>query len=331
MTSNAALIPLVEPMEARLADDIPVGDAWQYEPKWDGFRCLAYVEQGDVRLFSKSGKRLDRYFPEIADILARSATSTCVLDGELTVRIEDRLSFGALQARLHPAASRIERLSNETPARYAVFDCLQDGARHLIDVPLRQRRAALAELVADFAQDAVFLSEATLDAERARRWLDESGGDTDGVIAKDLHAPYQPGERTMVKVKRQRSADCVVGGFRYAANEQIVGSLLLGLYDDAGKLNHVGYTSALSVAERRALTPRLEKLIAKPGFTGRAPGGPSRWSTDRSGDWQPMKPELVVEVQFDHVTDERFRHGTRFLRWRPDKAPRQCRMEQLAM
>jgi ATP-dependent DNA ligase len=284
-----------------------------------------------VRLFSKSGKRLDRYFPEIAAILARPAASTCVLDGELTVRIEDRLSFGALQARLHPAASRIERLSNETPARYAVFDCLQDGAHNLIDAPLRQRRAALPDLVSDFGDAALFLSEATLDVERARRWLEESGGDTDGVIAKELDAPYQPGERAMVKVKRQRSADCVVGGFRYAANERIVGSLLLGLYDDAGKLNHVGYTSALSVAERRALTPQFEKMIAKPGFTGRSPGGPSRWSTDRSGDWLPLEPELVVEVQFDHVTDERFRHGTRFLRWRPDKAPRQCRMEQLAM
>jgi ATP-dependent DNA ligase len=212
-----------------------------------------------------------------------------------------------------------------------VFDCLQDGASNLLDAPLRQRRAGLADLVSKFDHSSVFLSEATLDVERARRWLEESGGDTDGVIAKDLDAPYQPGERAMVKVKRQRSADCVVGGFRYATNERIVGSLLLGLYDFAGKLNHVGYTSALSAAERRALTPRLEKLIAKPGFTGRAPGGPSRWSTDRSGDWQPLKPELVVEVQFDHVTDERFRHGTRFLRWRPDKAPKQCRMEQLGM
>lgn len=331
MTAGPSLIPLVAPMEARLAEEIPVGDAWQYEPKWDGFRCLAYIRPGEVRLFSKSGKRLDRYFPEIADILAESTSSTCVLDGELIVRIDGRLSFGALQARLHPAASRIERLSNETPARYAVFDCLQDGGSNLVDTPLRKRRVELAELVSKFDHPAVFLSEATLDAERARRWLDESGGDTDGVIAKELDAPYQPGERAMIKVKRQRTADCVVGGFRYAANERILGSLLLGLYDDAGKLNHVGYTSALSVAERRALTPQFEKMIAEPGFTGRAPGGPSRWSTDRSGDWQPLKPELVVEVQFDHVTDERFRHGTRFLRWRPDKAPRQCRMEQLGM
>jgi ATP-dependent DNA ligase len=331
MSSSPSLIPLVEPMEARLTEDLPVGDIWQYEPKWDGFRCLAYVRRGEVRLFSKSGKRLDRYFPEIADTLAGSATSTCVFDGELTVRIDDRLSFGALQARLHPAASRIQRLSNETPARYAVFDCLQNGTRNLLDVPLRQRRAALPDLVSGFDHASIFLSDATQDVDRARRWLDASGGDTDGVVAKDLNAPYQPGERAMVKVKRQRTADCVVGGFRYAANEPIVGSLLLGLYDEAGKLNHVGYTSALSAAERRALTPRLEKMIAKPGFTGRSPGGPSRWSTDRSGDWQPLKPELVVEVQFDHVTDERFRHGTRFLRGRPDKAPRQCRMEQLAM
>jgi ATP-dependent DNA ligase len=258
MKSSPSLIPLVASMEARLAEDIPVGDAWQYEPKWDGFRCLAYIQQGDVRLLSKSGKRLDRYFPEIADILTRSATSICVLDGELTVRIDGRLSFGALQARLHPAASRIARLSNETPARYAVFDCLQNGADTLIDAPLKQRRATLSDLVSDLGDAGVFLSEATMDVKRARRWLVESGGDTDRVIAKELDAPYQPGERAMVKVKRQRTADCVVGGFRHAANEEIVGSLLLGLYDDAGKLNHVGYTSALSVAERRALTPQLE-------------------------------------------------------------------------
>lgn len=331
MTAGPSLLPLVAPMEARLAQEIPVGGGWQYEPKWDGFRCLAYVERGEVRLFSKAGKRLDRYFPEIASVLARPTDLTCVLDGELTVRVGGRLSFGALQARLHPAASRIARLSHETPARYAVFDCLQDGARSLIDSPLRLRRAGLAELVSKFGDPAVFLSEATTDIGRARRWLEESGGDTDGVIAKELGGPYHPGERAMVKVKRRHSADCVVGGFRYAAGEPIVGSLLLGLYDEAGKLNHVGYTSALSAAERHALTPRLEQMIAPPGFTGRAPGGPSRWSTDRSGDWQPLRPELVVEVQFDHVTDERFRHGTRLLRWRPDKAPRQCRMDQLAM
>ena len=323
------VIPLLSPMEAKLADAVPRGEGWQYEPKWDGFRCLAYAAPGEAALWSKSGKGLDRYFPEIADLLAATVTRPCVLDGELIIAVDGRLSFEALQARLHPAASRIARLSRETPARYALFDCLQDGKTALVEAPLDDRRAALAALVVAFDDARLFLSEATNDAARAERWLAASGGDTDGVIAKRRDEPYRPAERAMVKVKRRRTADCVVGGFRYASGEKIVGSLLLGLYDDDGKLNHVGYTSAIERGERVALTPKLEELIAPPGFTGRAPGGPSRWSTDRSADWEPLGPELVVEVLFDHVTGERFRHGTRFLRWRPDKAPTQCRMEQL--
>lgn len=199
----------------------------------------------------------------------------------------------------------------------------------MIDAPLTARRRALGTLVKVMAAGDIFLSGATLDIGDAATWLQHSGGDTDGVVCKRLDQPYRAGERAMVKVKRRRTADCVVGGFRYAAGERVVGSLLLGLYDDQGLLNHVGYTSALERAERETLTPRLEAMIAAPGFTGRAPGGPSRWSTDRSGQWQPLKPELVVEIMFDHVTGDRFRHGTRFLRWRSDKAPHQCRMEQI--
>jgi ATP-dependent DNA ligase len=329
MRHKPFLVPLVAPMEARLADTIPTDPGWQYEPKWDGFRCLAYAAPGNVELYSKAGKRLDRFFPEIVGALADAVSSSCVLDGELIVGINGRLSFEALQARLHPAASRIKRLSAETPARYALFDCLQAKSGNLLNEPLRSRCLALIDLVVGFDNAALFVSEATQSVSRAQTWLDQSGGDTDGVVAKRLDDPYHPGERAMIKIKRRRTADCVVGGFRYAAGSPIVGSLLLGLYDDEGHLNHVGYTSAIGAAERAALTPRLEQLIEPTGFTGRAPGGPSRWSTDRSTDWQPLRPELVVEIGFDQVTGERLRHGARFLRWRPDKAPAQCRMEQL--
>jgi ATP-dependent DNA ligase len=330
MAADPVLIPRIAPMEAKTAATLPTGDGWQYEPKWDGFRCLAYAAPGAVSLYSKAGKGLDRFFPEIAALLAARVPQPCVLDGELTVAIDGRLSFEALQARLHPAESRIQRLSRETPARYALFDCLQAGKTALLEAPLDARRAALANLVPAFDADALFLSDATDDLATAKRWLAASGGDTDGVVAKRRDDAYHPGERAMIKVKRRRTADCVVGGFRYARDEKVVGSLLLGLYDDAGALNPVGFTSGISAAERKALTPKLEALIAPPGFTGRAPGGPSRWSTDRSGDWQPLRPELVVEVSFDHVTGDRFRHGAGFVRWRPDKAPEQCRMGQLA-
>lgn len=329
MSKPIFLVPAVSPMEARSAASLPDGEGWQYEPKWDGFRCLAYVAPDSVRLCSKGGKTLGRFFPEIVELLARHLSRPCVLDGELIVVIDGRAAFDALQARLHPAESRIARLSHETPARYALFDCLQSADIALIDKPLDARRAALAKLVEAFDEPDLFLSEATFDVAQAEKWLADSGGITDGVIAKRRDDGYHPGERAMVKVKRRRSADCVVGGFRYASGEPVVGSLLLGLYDDDGRLNHVGFTSGLGRTERAELTPRLEQMIEPPGFTGRAPGGPSRWSTDRSAAWQPLRPELVVEVGFDQVTGERFRHGARFLRWRPDKAPDQCRMEQL--
>jgi ATP-dependent DNA ligase len=230
--------------------------------------------------------------------------------------------------RLHPAESRIRKLAAETPAQLMLFDCLF-GEAVLIDRPLVDRRSALETFHGREKEPALRLSPFTEDRDTAQAWLDAAGGALDGVVAKRREDPYLPGERAMLKVKQLRTADCVVGGFRYAAKGGEVGSLLLGLYDDEGRLDHVGFTSSIPVAERSALTRRLEALAGPPGFTGKAPGGPSRWSTDRSGDWEPLRPELVAEVRYDHVTGNRFRHGTKFLRWRPDKSPGQCRMDQL--
>jgi len=278
------------PMEAQNVDALPDGPGWQYEPKWDGFRCLAYRDGKAVKLLSKSGQPLERYFPEVVNRLLAVGTTRFVLDGELVVPVGRALSFDDLLQRIHPAQSRILKLSRERPATYVVFDLLADG----------------------------------------RKWLSGSGGALDGVVAKRLGIPYSSGNRHgMVKIKRRQTVDCVVGGFRYGTKSTIAGSLLLGLYDDEGRLHHVGFTSSLSAAERAALTPKLEQLRGAPGFTGRAPGGPSRWSTERSGEWEPLKPKLVVEVSFDHFSQGRFRHGTKFLRWRPDKAPKQCTMDQL--
>jgi ATP-dependent DNA ligase len=306
---------------------LPENGPWQFEPKWDGFRCLAFREGDAVRLMSKSGKPLERFFPEVAAMLARLHTPRFVLDGELIIPIGERLSFGALQSRLHPAASRIAKLSVETPAEFILFDCLYDG-RSRLDAPLEERRVALEELHAAEVEQRLQLSPCTLDRDLACSWFDQTDA-LDGVIAKPLGAAYQPGERAMLKVKRVREADCVVGGFRYASGTKRVGSLLLGLYDRDGLLHHVGFTSGMADEDLAALTGQLEDLVEAPGFTGRAPGGPSRWSNERSAEWQPLRAELVVEVGYDQVTDDRFRHGTGLRRWRPDKRPDQCRMEQL--
>ena len=323
--------PGLAPMEAKLAAALPEGPGWQFEPKWDGFRCLAFRAGASVELMSKSGKSLARFFPEMVERLRALPTERFVVDGELFVPIDGALAFDALQARLHPAESRIRKLAAETPAQLMLFDMLAgtDGAS-LIDRPLSERRAALEAFRAGHAAPWLLLSPATQDPAAAAGWLATAGGALDGVVAKRIDGPYASGERAMVKVKQRRTADCVVGGFRYAAGTAQVGSLLLGLYDDAGLLDHVGFTSAISAEERPALTARLEALVEAPGFTGKAPGGPSRWSTERSAEWQPLRPELVVEVGYDQVTACRFRHGTALLRWRPDKAPRQCRMDQLA-
>jgi ATP-dependent DNA ligase len=321
--------PGFPPMEAKLVEELP-GAGWRYEPKWDGFRCLVFRDGADVELQSKSGKPLGRYFPEIVDAVQALDANRFVLDGELVIPIGGALSFDALQMRLHPAESRIRKLSRETPAQLMLFDCLagNDG-KSLLAAPLTARREALEQLHAAETSASLLLSPFTDEREAAQAWLDMAGGALDGVVAKSLEGVYEPGERAMLKIKQLRSADCVVGGFRYAAKKREVGSLLLGLYNEEGKLDHVGFTSSIAADERPALTKRLEALIEPPGFTGNAPGGPSRWSTDRSGDWEPLRPELVVEVRYDHVTGNRFRHGTKFLRWRPDKAPAQCRMDQL--
>jgi ATP-dependent DNA ligase len=318
------------PMEALLAAELPEGERWQFEPKWDGFRCLARRDGDEVTLTSKSGKPLARYFPEVVEMLLGTKDSDYLLDGELIIPVGDVLSFDALQLRLHPAESRVRKLAKETPAELMAFDLLELGGKSLTGEPLSERRQALEKFMGRNRVSGLLLSPMARDRDVALGWLKRSGGALDGVIAKRADLPYRPGERAMVKVKQQRTADCVVGGFRYAEKKHEVGSLLLGLYDDRGLLNHVGFTSAIPANERAALTTKLEELIQPPGFTGSAPGGPSRWNTERTGQWEPMKPVLVVEVRYDQVTGRRFRHGTGFLRWRPDKDPRQCTFDQLA-
>ena len=315
------------PMEAKSRPELPAGDGWWFEPKWDGFRCLAFKAKGRVELLAKSGKSLARFFPEVVERLERLEAESFILDGELLAQAGDRYAFEALQQRLHPAESRIRRLATETPATFVLFDMLADADGDLRNRPHRERHARLDAFVGRFGEPRLTLSPGTDDPALAQDWLDD--GKLEGVVAKRRDGPYLEGERAMVKVTRLRAADCVVGGFRYASKGGRVGSLLLGLYDDEGLLNHVGFTSAFAGIDRDELTRRLEGLRGGPGFTGRAPGGPSRWSTERSGAYEPLRAELVVEVGFDHVSDQRFRHGTKLLRFRPDKAPAQCRMEQL--
>jgi ATP-dependent DNA ligase len=319
----------ITPMEAKLVSELPDGEGWQYEPKWDGFRCLAFRDEDGVRLFAKSGKPLGRYFPDVVQLIEALPGGSFVLDGELAVPVDDQLSFDELQLRLHPAASRVQKLASAHPAIFIVFDLLAQDGRSLEDQPLRERRKALVALMGKLKSPRLELSPMTHDVMEARAWLDRTGGALDGVVAKRLDDSYIEGERAMRKVKRIRTADCVVGGFRYGTDSTEVGSLLLGLFDGEGKLNHVGFTSMIKDAERAELTAKLEKLRGGPGFTGKAPGGPSRWSTERTGAFESLAHELVVEVAYDQVTGDRFRHGTRLLRWRPDKAPRQCTMEQL--
>lgn len=317
-------------MEALIAAELPAGPGWQFEPKWDGFRCIARRNGDTIEMISRSGKPLGRYFPEVLEMLRRVKEPRFTLDGELIIPVDDRLDFEALQMRLHPAESRVRKLSSETPAQLMLFDVLEIAEKGFAPEPLSERRKALERFHSKNAVDGLLLSPATEDRKAAVDWLNRSGGALDGVVAKRLDQPYRFGERAMIKVKQLRTADCVVGGFRYAEKKHEVGSLLLGLYDDEGILHHVGFTSGIPAKERPELTERLEALIGPPGFTGNAPGGPSRWNTERSGQWQPLKPELVVEVRYDQVTGRRFRHGTALLRWRPDKAPKQCTFDQIA-
>jgi len=322
------------PMESRSVDEIPVGDNWQYEPKWDGFRCLAFRDGGKVFLQSKAGQPLARYFPDVVSAVAGLKAKRFVIDGELVIPIGGAFSFNELQLRLHPAASRVQKLAAAHPAVFVVFDLLvNEKGKRLTSDGLRLRRQALEKFARANLKTTgtIRLSPATTNLKVAKKWFDNVGGNLDGVIAKRLDAPYLSGERTVVvKVKQIRTADCVVGGFRYASGARVIGSLLLGLYGDDGLLHHVGFTSAFKAEDRRALTKKFEALRKAPGFTGNAPGGPSRWSTERTGEWEPVDPKIVVEVAYDHFTGERFRHGTKIVRWRPDKSPKQCKMDQVA-
>jgi ATP-dependent DNA ligase len=320
-------------MLALLVSEVPKGRDWIYEPKWDGFRCLAFRDGESIELQSKSCQSLTRYFPEVVAAVSSLASRQLVLDGEIVVPVDGALSFDDLLQRIHPADSRVRALAGKTPALYIVFDLLAEGRARIADLPLRERRARLERLAkSQFGGGrSLRLSPSTTRRPTALGWLRSAGGPIDGVIAKRRDLPYRSGDRTgMQKVKFLRTADCVVGGFRYASRGKTVGSLLLGLYDEAGKLNHVGFCSGLKTQERDRLASTLPRLVRPPGFTGRAPGGPSRWSTERTGEWQPLAPRLVVEVQYDHFSQDRFRHGTKFLRWRPDKAARECSIRQVA-
>ena len=320
------------PMEAEPATELPKGPLWQYEPKWDGFRCLAFRDGARIQLQSKSQKPLSRYFPELVESLAALKAKSFVLDGEIVIPVDGHLSFDKLLMRIHPAASRIQKLSRETPCVFIIFDLLvDDKGKSLVSLPLGKRREKLNAFMERFGngKGSLAISPVTGNIKEAVKWF-HMGTGLDGIVAKRRDLPYQSGERTgMQKIKTQRTADCVVGGFRYLEKKRLIGSLLLGLFNDNGLLDHVGFTSSIHDDERSALTKKVEGLIKPPGFTGKAPGGPSRWSTKHSSEWEPLETKLVVEVQFDHFTGGRFRHGTKFLRWRPEKAPQACTMEQV--
>ncbi len=320
------------PMEAQSASELPAGPEWQYEPKWDGFRCVAFRDASRVDLQSKSGKPLTRYFPELAAALKGLKPNKFVLDGEIVIPEDGDLSFDNLLMRIHPAASRILKLSKQSPSVFIVFDLLvDDKGRSLVKLPLRERRKALQGFANKYLDEnaTIRLSPVTDEIAIARKWF-RMGLGLDGIMAKRTELAYQTGERTgMQKIKKQRTADCVVGGFRYLEKKPLIGSLLLGLYNDEGALDHVGFCSSIHDEDRPGLTKQLKKMIKPPGFTGKAPGGLSRWSTKHSLEWEPLDNKLVVEVQFDHFTGGRFRHGTKFLRWRPEKSPRQCTMTQV--
>ena len=325
-----AIAPPIEPMETRQVAKIPEGETWSYEPKWDGFRCIAFRDENDVELQSKSGETLTRYFPEIVAALLSAKEARFVTDGELIVPAGDGSDFDALLQRIHPAESRVRKLAVETPATYVLFDLLLSGGSKLFEHSLRERRAHLEDFMhRNFAKNAaIALSPATGDPALAKQWLAGSLARLDGIIAKK-DVPYAFGGRdAALKVKRSYGADCVIGGFR-TSSDGAIASLLLGLYDEEGLLDHVGFVGSMGAPDRKRAADVLKPIVEPPGFTGNAPGGPSRWRRAADAQWFPVRPEIVVEVAFDHTTARRFRHAARLLRWRPDKAPRQCTMEQL--
>jgi ATP-dependent DNA ligase len=329
---NLPIVPPYAPMEARLVRELPRSTKLLFEPKWDGFRCLCFRDGSETYLQSKSMRPLSRYFPEIVEMVKSWPLSRVVLDGELVVQVEDKLDFDQLLQRIHPAESRVRRLASEFPARLIVFDVLVDAdGKNIAELPLEERRRHLERLFEKLPRTPhLQLSNATKDRATAAGWLTKSDSDIDGVIAKRLDCTYLSGDRDgMFKVKRLHTADCVIGGYRVTKDGEHVASLLLGLYDADGALHYVGFTSSLSTEDRAHIEPRLKKLKSDSAFTGRSPGGPSRWSRDKPTDWVAVRPEIVIEIGFDHVTGGRFRHGTRALRFRPDKAPRQCTIDQM--
>ena len=340
--SALAVRPPLEPMLAKLADELPAGD-YLYEPKWDGFRALVFRSVDDVYIQSRDLRPLDRYFPELHDALLERLLRDCVLDGEIVIATSGGLDFDALQLRLHPAASRVARLASDTPASFVAFDVLALGDGSLLGQPQQARRAALEQLLAH-AEPPLYLTPATRDRELALDWLTRfEGAGLDGVIAKPQAERYLPGKRAMLKIKHARTADCVVAGFRWhKSGKDAVGSLLLGLYDDAGVMQHVGVASAFTTAMRRALARELEPLrrdamgehpwrewAGAAAASSRMPGAQSRWSAGKDLSWEPLRIERVCEVKYDHMQGDRFRHAALFLRWRPDKRPQDCRYDQL--
>jgi len=335
--------PPVEPMLAKLADELPPGGSYLYEPKWDGFRAIVFRGADDVYIQSRDSRPLDRYFPELHDELLKSLPQHCVVDGEIVIATGKGLDFDALQLRLHPAQSRVAKLAKETPSSFVAFDLLAGDGRNLMSLPQAERRKALEKLLAR-TKPPVFLTPVTREREVALDWLTRfEGAGLDGVIAKPAAGPYLPGKRAMIKVKHARTADCVVAGFRWhKSGKDAVGSLLLGLYDDQGMLQHVGVTSAFSMATRKALVKELAPLrrdaiedhpwrewAGAAAQSSRMPGAQSRWSAGKDLSWEPLRIERVCEVKYDHMQGERFRHGALFVRWRPDKPPQDCRYDQL--
>jgi ATP-dependent DNA ligase len=344
MPKNAyPLAPPIEPMLAKLADALPPAGDVLFEPKWDGFRALVFRGEEQLFIQSRDSRPLDRYFPELHDALLARLPRDCVLDGEIVIATPHGLDFDALQLRLHPAASRVAKLAKETPSSFVAFDLLAAGGKSLMSEPQRVRRAALEKLLARVASP-VYLTPMTLARDQAQHWLEHfEGAGLDGVIAKPAALPYQPGKRAMIKVKHARSADCVVAGFRwYKSDSDAIGSLLLGLYDDEGVLQHVGVTSSFSMATRKQLVKELAPLrkdaikdhpwrewAGAAAESSRMPGGQSRWSAGKDLSWEPLRLERVCEVKYDHLQGNRFRHAAIFLRWRPDKPPDECRYDQL--
>jgi len=341
-SSGLAVTPPVEPMLAKLADELPVG-AYLYEPKWDGFRAIVFRGKDELYLQSRDARPLDRYFPELHDALLEVLPQNCVVDGEIVIATARGLDFDALQLRLHPAASRVEKLAKETPSSFIAFDVLAVGGRNLMTVRQAARRAALEELLRK-VQRPVYLTPVTRDRAVALDWLTRfEGAGLDGVIAKLESGTYLPGKRAMIKVKHVRTADCVVAGFRWhKSGHDAIGSLLLGLYDESGVLQHVGVTSSFTMVMRRQLVKELAPLRKNAmgdhpwrewadaaGESSRMPGAQSRWSAGKDLSWEPLRIERVCEVKYDHMQGDRFRHAAFFLRWRPDKRPQDCRYDQL--